>query len=137
MFKFLLPLLLAGFAGLAGAQEIKVVYHITSGIDTAAAALYNVKNHLDADPKVKVVVVSNGFGVEFLIQDAKDSKGREFSASVSTLAERGVEFRVCGNTLRDLNIPPGRLLMEAVVVPSGVAEAARLQAREGFAYIKP
>lgn len=137
MFKFLLPLLLASFAGLAGAQEVKVVYHITAGIDTAASALYNVKNHLDADPKAKIVVVTNGFGIEFLVQDARDSKGREFSSAVSTLAERGVEFRVCNNTLTDLKIAPGKLLMEAVVIPSGVAEAARLQAKEGFVYLKP
>lgn len=130
-------MVLAICTGFASAQDVKVVYHITTGIDTAAAALYNIKNHLDADPKVKIVVVTNGSGVDFLLQDAKDSKGREFSSPVSTLAERGVEFRVCNNTLTDLKIPSGKLLMETVVVPSGVAEAARLQAKEGFAYIKP
>ena len=137
MFKLLFSLILASFVSLAGAQNVKVVYHITSGIDTAAIALYNIKNHLDADPKVKIVVVTNGSGVDFLVQDAKDSKGREFSSAVSTLSERGVDFRVCNNTLTDLKIPAGKLLMEASVVPSGVAEAARLQAQEGFAYLKP
>jgi len=137
LFKLLFSLILASFVSLAGAQNVKVVYHITSGIDTAAIALYNIKNHLDADPKVKIVVVTNGSGVDFLVQDAKDSKGREFSSAVSTLSERGVDFRVCNNTLTDLKIPAGKLLMEASVVPSGVAEAARLQAQEGFAYLKP
>lgn len=135
--KFLIALLLALSTSFASAQNVKVVYHITTGIDTAALALYNIKNHLDADPKAKIVVVTNGAGVDFLLQDAKDSKGREFSSPVSTLAERGVEFRVCNNTLTDMKIPAGKLLMETVVVPSGVAEAARLQAREGFAYLKP
>ena len=122
---------------LASAQDVKAVYHITTGIDTAAAALNNVKNHLDADPKVKIVVVTNGLGIDFLIQDAKDSRGREFSSMVSTLADQGVEFRVCNNTLTTRNISPDKLLMETKVVPSGVAEAARLQAKEGFVYIKP
>jgi uncharacterized protein len=137
VFKYFLALMLAACASLANAQDVKAVYHITTGIDTAAAALNNVKNHLDADPKAKIVVVTNGLGIDFLLQDAKDSRGREFSSMVSTLTERGVEFRVCNNTLRTRNISPDKLLMETKVVPSGVAEAARLQAKEGFVYIKP
>jgi hypothetical protein len=129
--------LFAAFISMASAQDVKAVYHITTGLETAAAALNNVKNHLDADPKAKIVVVTNGPGVDFLMLDAKDSKGREFSASVSTLAGRGVEFRVCNNTLVVRNISPDKLLMETKIVPSGVSEAAKLQAREGFAYIKP
>lgn len=137
MYKYLLALLLAFSASVVSAQDVKVVYHITTDIDTAAAALYNVANHLNADPKAKIVVVTNGPGIDFLIQDAKDSRGREFSSTVSTLAERGVEFRVCNNTLTSRNISPDKLLMETKIVPSGVAEAAKLQFKEGFAYIKP
>ena len=137
MYKNLLALLAACWISLVAAQEVKAVYHITAGIDTAAAALGNIQNHLDADPKAKIVVVTNGAGIDFLLQDAKDSRGREFSSGVSTLADRGVDFRVCNNTLTALNISPSRLLLEAKIVPSGVAEAARLQAKEGYAYIKP
>jgi intracellular sulfur oxidation DsrE/DsrF family protein len=137
VFKHFIALFLSVCAATVSAQDIKVVYHITTGIDTAAAALNNVKNHLDADPTAKIVVVTNGLGIDFLLQDAKDSRGREFSSVVSTLAEKGVEFRVCNNTLTVRNISPDKLLMETKVVPSGVAEAARLQAKEGFVYIKP
>lgn len=137
MYKYLLALLLAFSASVVSAQDVKVVYHITTGIDTAAAALNNVANHLNADPKARIVVVTNGPGIDFLIQDAKDSRGREFSSTVSTLAGRGVEFRVCNNTLTSRNISPDKLLMETKIVPSGVAEAAKLQSKEGFAYIKP
>ncbi len=115
----------------------KVVYHVTAGVDTASGSLYNIQNHLAADPKVKIVVVTNGAGIDFLVSNAKDTKGREFSGMVSDLASQGVEFRVCNNTLVSGNIDPSKLLMEAVVVPSGVAEAARLQLAEGYAYIKP
>lgn len=118
-------------------QQVKAVYHLTTGIETAAAALNNVQNHLNADPKARIVVVTNGPGIDFMLQDAKDSRGREFSSTVSTLAGRGVEFRVCKNTLTTRNISPDKLLMEAKVVPSGVSEAAKLQAQEGFVYIKP
>jgi hypothetical protein len=115
----------------------EAVYHITTGLDTIAAAMSNIQNHLSADPTVKIVVVTNGPGIDFLISDAKDSKGREFSGAVSALASQGVEFRVCNNTLVTRNGDPDSLLMESKRVPSGVAEAARLQLREGFAYIKP
>ena len=125
------------FLGQAHAQPIKTVYHIDTGIDTAAAALNNIQNQLNADPSARIVVVAHGAGIDFLIQDAKDSKGREFSSAVSVLADRGVEFRVCNVTLSSRNISPDKLLMEAKIVPSGVAEIARLQAKEGFVYLKP
>ena len=95
------------------------------------------KNHLDASPKDKIVVVTHGPGVDFLLNNAKDSKGREFSGQVSALAGRGVEFKVCNNTLQTRKIDESRLLMETSIVPSGVAEVARLQAKEGFVYLKP
>ncbi|BCO27195.1 hypothetical protein MIZ03_2083 [Rhodoferax lithotrophicus] len=137
MRQLLLSIFLALCAMVANAQDTKVVYHITTGIDTAVGALNNIKNHLHADPKAKIVVVTNGPGVDFLIADAKDSKGREFSGLVSDLAGQGVEFRVCNNTLTSRHIDPGKLLMETKLVPSGVAEAAKLQSKEGFAYLKP
>ena len=137
MYKLLIAFFVTLSAALAQAQDIKVVYHLTTGIDTIAGALYSVQNHLDADPKAKIVVVTNGPGIDFLLTDAKDSKGREFSGVVSDLAGKGVEFRVCNNTLVSRNIDPGKLLMETTLVPSGVAEATKLQIKEGFAYLKP
>lgn len=137
MYKLLFAFVLAAWVSFVNAQDVKAVYHITTGIDTAAAALNNIQNHLNADPKARIVVVANGPGIDFLLQDAKDSRGREFSSSVSTLAGRGVEFRVCNNTLTVRNIAPDKLLMESKIVPSGVSEAAKLQAKEGFVYIKP
>jgi intracellular sulfur oxidation DsrE/DsrF family protein len=135
--KFIIATILALYISCVNAQEVKAVYHITTGVDTATGALNNIQNHLNADPKVKIIVVTNGAGIDFLLLDAKDSRGREFSSSVSTLASRGVEFRVCENTLNTRNLTADKLLMETKVVPSGVAEAANLQAKQGFVYIKP
>lgn len=137
MMKFFIAFLLAAFASLSSAQDVKVVYHVNTGVESATAVLNNIQNHLNADPKVKIVVVTHGPGIDFLLQDAKDSKGREFSAAVSELSAKGVDFRVCNNTLVSRNINPDKLLMETKIVPSGVSEVARLQAREGFVYLKP
>jgi len=132
-----LSLLLALNCTLSLAQDIKVVYHVNTGIESASAVLGNVRNHLTADPTVKITVVTHGPGIDFLLEGAKDSKGREFSGLVGDLAGKGVQFRVCNNTLTSRNIDPGKVVMEAKIVPSGVAEAARLQAKEGFVYLKP
>ena len=121
----------------AQAQDIKVVYHVNTGVETTAAILGNVRNHLNADPSVKIVVVTHGPGIDFLLDGAKDSKGREFSGTVSDLASKGVQFRVCNNTLTSRNIDPNKVSMDAKIVPSGVAEVARLQAKEGYVYLKP
>jgi len=145
MYKFITSLLLTlaatlPFAGLAhaqAAQQVKAVYHINTDVDTVPAVLNNIRNHLNADPKAKIVVVTHSKGINFLLQEAKDSQGREFSGSVSDLASKGVEFRVCNNTLETRKIDPRKLLLETKVVPSGVAEVANLQAREGYVYLKP
>ena len=63
--------------------------------------------------------------------------GNPFDASVDTLKEKGVEFRVCNNTLVSRKIDRSKVNMQATIVPSGVAEVARLQAEERFAYVKP
>ena len=139
--RFVRGLLLAGalMAGVAAqAQEaIKVVYHLSEGIPQASRAIQNIRNHLAADPKAKIVVVTHGLGIDFLIDGATNQMEQPFSGSVADLASKGVEFRVCNNTLVSRKIDANKLLMETKVVPSGVAEVARLQAREGFVYLRP
>lgn len=137
MKRLLLALSFALSTAIAAAQDVKVVYHVNTGVETAAAILNNISNELNASPTDKIVVVTHGPGIDFLLNNAKDSKGREFSGQVSALAGRGVEFKVCNNTLQTRKIDVSNLLMETSVVPSGVAEVARLQAKEGFVYLKP
>ncbi len=114
-----------------------MAYHVNSGIETAAAILNNINNYLAADPKAKIVVVTHGTGIDFLLQDAKDSRGRQFSGTVSELAGRRVDFRVCNNTLTARNIDARPLLLETTIVSSGIAEVARLQSSERYVYLKP
>ncbi|KWR89362.1 DsrE family protein [Cupriavidus sp. IDO] len=117
--------------------RIKVVYQLSEGIDQAVRAMGNLRNHLNGAPDTKLVVVAFGYGVDFLVEGAKDSRGNAFEAPVGALAASGVEFRVCRNTLNARKIAESSLLMEAKVVPAGVVEIARLQAEEGYVYIKP
>jgi intracellular sulfur oxidation DsrE/DsrF family protein len=117
--------------------EIKVVYHLSEGIPQASRAIGNIRNHLNADPTAKIVVVTHGLGIDFLLDGATNQMDQPFAGSVSDLVGKGVEFRVCNNTLASRKIPAEKLLMEAKVVPSGVAEVAKLQAHEKFVYLRP
>lgn len=116
---------------------VKVIYHVTQGLPQASRCLGNVRNHLAADPTAKIVVVGNGAGIDFMLNGAKDAKGADYSGLVGGLASQGVSFRVCNNTLHNRNISKDNVLLDATIVPSGVAEAANLQYRDGYAYICP
>lgn len=122
----------------AFAQDaIKVVYHLNEGVQQASRAVGNIRNHLNADPNAKIVVVTHGPGIDFLLEGAKNMVDQPFAGAIGELAGRGVEFRVCNNTLVGRKIEPTKVVMEAKVVPSGVAEVARLQAKEGYVYLRP
>ena len=131
---FLLTGLLASALSWA---EIKVVYHLSEGIPQASRAIGNIRNHLSADPTAKIVVVTHGLGIDFLLEGATNQMDQPFSGSVSDLVSKGVEFRVCNNTLVARKISVDKLLMETKVVPSGVAEVAKLQANEKYVYLRP
>lgn len=133
-----LALLMLFSVGIAVADEpVKVVYQFSEGLEQASRGLANVRNHLVADPSARIVVVSLGPGVDFILDGAHDKNGNPYHAAIDELALKGVEFRVCNNTLKSRGIDPGKVDMNAKIVPAGVAEIARLQAKEGFVYIKP
>lgn len=118
-------------------SPIKTVYHFTNGLEEASRGLGNIRNHLAADPKARITVVTNGNGIEFLLDGAKDKNGNPYEIIVQDLKSKGVDFRVCDNTLVSRKIDKARVIQEATIVPSGVAEAAKLQAREGYVYLRP
>jgi intracellular sulfur oxidation DsrE/DsrF family protein len=121
----------------APGDPVKVVYHMNEGVERTPQALRNIRNHLNADPKAKIVVVAHAAGVNFLLKDAKDANGNPFEVTVQDLVSKGVEFKLCAYTLQSRNVDPKNAIEEAKLVPSGVAEVARLQAQEGFVYLKP
>jgi uncharacterized protein len=120
----------------AAAQD-KVVYHFDSGVAQATKGLRNVRNHLDVDPKAKIVVVAHAEGVDFLLEGAKTTNNQEFSSLVSDLSARGVIFEICEITLRNRNLKKEQFILGPAYTPSGVVRIANLQAREQYAYIKP
>jgi intracellular sulfur oxidation DsrE/DsrF family protein len=131
----LLIVMTSGLAGVAHAQDA-VVYHINDTASQALAALRNIRNHLDVDPKAQITVVTHAFGVDFLMEGMKDRNESPFSATVAGLVNRGVKFEVCEITLQNRNLKREQFIQEADFTPSGVVRLAKLQ-KAGAAYIKP
>ena len=136
LFKTIAALAIAAAAFGAWAQD-KVVYHIDSGLAQATKGLRNIRNHLDVDPKAKIVVVAHAEGVDFLMEGAKSTNNQDFSALVSDPEARGVKFEICEITLKNRNLKKEQFILGPSFTPSGVVRIANLQAQEHYAYIKP
>lgn len=121
----------------ANVAEDKVIYHVNDSAAQAVNAIRNIGNHLEVNPKAKIVVVTHAQGVDFLFKEARDKNGNPYSVAVEELKERGVKFDVCDITLRNRKLTRDKFISEATFVPSGVAEITRLQQREGYAYLRP
>ncbi len=113
----------------------RVVYHLSSSAN-AGAALRTLRNHLEASPDIKVVVVAHNEGIDFLLREARDENGEPFRTRVAAFHQRGVEFRVCANTLERRRIGTSAFIPEARFVPSGIAEISRLQSDEAYVYMR-
>lgn len=141
-----LVVLLAALMGLAmvagpspgqAPSPVRVVYHFGEGLEQAGRGLEFIRNHLEADPAAQIVVVAHAAGVDFLMNGAKSARGNEFRQAIEDLELQGVAFRVCQITLRERSLRREQFLPFVGYVPSGVAEIARLQAREGHGYVRP
>ena len=129
----------------------KVVYHINyDNPKQQTGALRNIQNHINAvgAENLDLKVVLHGNGLAMLLEPDSLKKLDKFkhanadqkmTASIDTLKGQGVEFNVCENTVKGRKVDVYKDLYnvdEKDIVPSGVAEVARLQLM-GYAYIKP
>jgi hypothetical protein len=113
--------------------EMSTVFHFAAGTGSQTEAIANVSNLLaDSSTDVEdVVLVANGRGIELLATETS-----EFPDRVTALAEEGVSFRACRNSMEALDVSESDLLDVVETVPAGVGELTRLQATEGYAYIE-
>ncbi len=138
-----------GAAGLAQAQSQgpepakaissepwRVAMQMSDGLEQAYEGLINIQNVLQLDPKMRFIVVGYGKAIHFLLNGTKTPQGALFEGLIGDLANQGVQFKACNNTMTFLNIPKERLVLEATIVPAGVYELVKLQS-EGWYYIKP
>jgi uncharacterized protein len=129
----------------------KVVYHINyDNPKKQAGALRNIQNHINAvgAENLDIKVVLHGNGLALLLEPEALTKLKKFkhanadetmAAKIDGLKNQGIQFNVCENTVngRKVNIETDLYDVDkADIVPSGVAEVARLQSM-GYSYIKP
>ena len=155
----IMSILLLAFTMLSAGNSIanerygkqKVVYHINyDNPKKQAGALRNIQNHINAvgAENLDIKVVLHGNGLALLLDPESLSKLKKFKhananekmiAKIDSLKDQGVDFNVCANTVRGRKVDLESDLYnveKSDVVPSGVAEVARLQLM-GYAYIKP
>ena len=118
-------------------DPIKVVYHLMDTESQGLLAIGNIRNHLRADPSAKITLVALFKGINLLLEGTADKNGNPYALAIEELADKGVQFEICKNSMDFFKIKADRVLPQVKVVPSGVAEIARLQAREHYVYIKP
>ena len=118
----------------------KVVYQNDGGWPDDRAyferLLRNLAAHIAAtDSKVEIRVVSFSSGVK-LFQIAKTDAA--LAANLDALRSKGVRFLICRNTLKGMGLKIEDLygVTNDDLVPSGVAEIARLQGM-GYVYEHP
>ena len=126
-----------------GYDKQKVVYHVNN-IHTATGALRNAKNHLNAvgDKNVEMIIVTHSSGAFALVDGSMGKKSKKsgkvynFNDQIAGLANRGVKFTICANTIRGKKISKNKINENAEIIPSGVAHVAHLQ-QKGYLYVKP
>ena len=132
----LFAILALSLAASAAWPQEKVVYHFDGGLEQATKGLRNINNHLEVDPKARIIAVTHADGVDFLMEGAKDRFG-PFDARVQDLMGKGVKFQVCEITLRNRKLKKDQFILGVEFVSSGVVQITHLQQKEGYAYLKP
>ncbi|WP_198665631.1 DsrE family protein [Haloprofundus halophilus] len=112
---------------------MSTVFHFTDDVSHQEHALGNVSNLL-ADDTVDlddVVLLVNGSGFKLVYEEQT-----EHAEKLQELQEQGVSIRACENTMDRFSATQDDLVDGVETVPSGVGELTKLQAGEGYAYIK-
>lgn len=83
---------------------------------------------------VHIVITTIGPGVHLMGKKPQRLIQPVHQQRVKSLSEYGVEFQVCGNTMKSLGWEKADLLEESVIVPIG-ADSLMLLQQQGYSYI--
>ena len=117
-------------------DKLKVLFHVNDA-ERWNVALGNITNLIKDVGKdaVDVVLIANGQGVNAYADGEK-------VAAMSALADQGVQFCACSNSLK-MMCDAGNACMRheslpsfVCIVPAGITAIVNRQ-REGYAYVKP
>ncbi len=116
--------------------KLKVIFHINdpSRWETAIGNITNLLKDVE-DDGADVIVLTNGPSVRAYADN-------DIIEKIKLLADRGVRFRACRNSLKNLCAGGEVCINEdslpdfIEVVPAGITELIKRQ-MEGYAYVKP
>ena len=83
---------------------------------------------------IRIVVVAIGPGIHILAKEPNRAVPPMIKSRVASLAQYGVEFHACGNTMKTQGWGEDDMLPFATVVEVGAADLMELQ-EQGYAYI--
>ena len=115
------------------AEKHRVVFQVISeGDEQWDAVLGNVENMREAfgPENTEVAVIIHGKGLGMVV-----AANNEHAERMKKLADGGVGFVACENTMRKKKVGKEQLLPFVTTVDSGVAEVVRKQ-EQGWSYIK-
>ena len=117
-------------------EQLNVVYHL-SDAEKAQFVLGNIQNHIEGaggPEKVNIVLVVHGPAINAFNDIEATDRVRN---GMSKLQEQGVDFEMCGNTLKGFSMALDELVPGFVEVSQGgVTRIGELQS-EGYVYIRP
>lgn len=83
---------------------------------------------------IKIAVVAFGPGIHALLKAPQRPVSQTVREKVASLADYGVDFYACGNTLKSLRLGERDVVAAARVVEVGASQLMELQ-KQGYAYI--
>ncbi len=83
---------------------------------------------------IRIVVTAIGPGIHILLKKPRRPVSRTIREKVASLAEYGVEFHACGNTLGAMKLSAADLLPFVKFVEVGAADIMELQ-EQGYSYL--
>jgi len=131
-FFFAFIFLATAFNLKAQSEQQKIVYDLNSN-DTAvhSTVLRQFNNVLKAAPGTELEVVCHGQAIYMLVKDKM-----YFEEKIKALKSMGkVNFKVCANSLKRMNVDQSLVSDLAEIVPVAILELAAKQ-KQGWSYIK-
>jgi len=116
-------------------MDVKVVFHIDFDDEKRILmALGNFKNLLKEinEESSSLCLLANGSSVKLFLKYMAE----DYADDILALAESGVKFYVCNNSLNKFDLNLEDMVPVCEVVKAGVLKLIELQ-NDGYAYIKP
>jgi len=111
--------------------EHKIIFQLTDGNpEIHTKFIRQIYNVIEAAPNSKIEVVTQGMGVDILTKE-----NNSFVKDLENLTNRGVNFVICENTLKQRNLKKEQFLTLAGFVPSAILELV-IKQEQGWIYIK-